>query len=71
MLVIKNYKLTAGLYCCKTGINTLKRLDNNYYAPFEDGKAYCLAAACLSVGPHCFRSFFFAEVACAAIEFSI
>lgn len=41
MLEIKNYKLTAGLYYCKTGINTLKRLDNNYYAPFEEGKAYC------------------------------
>lgn len=29
MLLIKNYKLTPGLYYCKTGINTLKRLDNN------------------------------------------
>lgn len=41
MLVIRNYKLTAGLYYCKTSINTPKRLDNNYYAPVEEGKAYC------------------------------
>lgn len=41
MLVIRNSKLTAGLYYCKTSINTLKRLDDNYYAPVEEGKAYC------------------------------